>query len=421
MLRFIERMMHYDFCPKLNPYVLWFKHPLGWLSFAVGASLLLGVCVSSQALVVAVALSAQVLMGCAWPWISTFGIRGVLRFKQQRSQEGDVVALKLELTNHLPLPAWGMVIRGDELLTCTENANDQRVALSRVPAISRSDFEWRSGMLSRGVYPRIPLQLSTQFPFGIWTSRRDISVAGKLIVWPRIVKLTDLPQVDSNADRGIGTSSELIGDEDEWTGVRPYRPGDSLRQVHWAQTACRDSLVVFDRQARCQQSVSIWLDEQAASVASKEECDWMIRLVASISHHFLGHAWSVKVCLGDEWISLQSNESSHRTAWMDRLAAWNPRSECKADRKLIETRGLCFAISTLGGHQERAWSGSLPAGSSWRWMLVHSSLRGGNRKPLIPADCAALIDVDSMAEQQLRNQWQRACQASHRMRSKVGR
>ncbi len=100
-------------------------------------------------------------------------------------------------------------------------------------------------------------------------------------------------------------------------GSASLSPGDSLRQVHWAQTARRDQLVVFERQSRARQQVSIWLDCVAAC-SSKSIADDLIRAIASISNHFVNHSWAVRVNLDGNWQVLQPGKQGRQT-WMDKL------------------------------------------------------------------------------------------------------
>ena len=44
------------------------------------------------------------------------------------------------------------------------------------------------------------------------------------------------------------------------SGVRPFRAGDWLRHVHWAQTAKHDRLIVRERQATGRRSVELVID-----------------------------------------------------------------------------------------------------------------------------------------------------------------
>ncbi|MFM8401455.1 MAG: DUF58 domain-containing protein, partial [Pirellula sp.] len=171
------------------------------------------------------------------------------------------------------------------------------------------------------------VHLQTAFPFGIWNSSQPIAVPEPLIVWPRSTRLIDSPTQIASQQFGTGSLSDRVGDEGDWTGVRPYRPGDSLRQVHWAQTARRDALVVFERQASASQSVLIALDGQMARSASPQTLDAMLRVLTSLVKQFQLHHWSVYIDLdGRHAISgiAERFVPSQRLRFLDRLALWSP-------------------------------------------------------------------------------------------------
>jgi len=296
--------MHYDFCPWVNRYVYWLKRPIGWVVLAFAASLLLGIYVSRQAYIAAGIVAAVGAIGAVWPWISMMGIRGQLSWAPSRCEEGDTIDTSLSISNRWPWPAWGLVVQADDAISSHVDAPGQPTSLSKVPAWTRSRFRWDCQPASRGVYPKHQVRLTTAFPFGIWSSSRVLNVDEPLVVWPRNVRLTDVPENSGTQNHGNGGLTQRVGDDGDWMGVRPYREGDSLRQVHWAQTARRDNLVVFERQTRSRQSVSIALDTDAASRCSTEERDWMLRIMASLANHLLQHSWSVRFHLGDRWQTL---------------------------------------------------------------------------------------------------------------------
>jgi uncharacterized protein (DUF58 family) len=319
----LNRLLNVDFCPWANRYVYWLKQPIGWVVLAFIASLLLGIYVSAQAFLAAAAIAAIGIIGCVWPWIAMQGIRGELSWAVQRCDEGESVRTTLELVNRLPIPAFGLFIETDHAIASQSAAPEEPICLSQVPPLAKSWFDWDCSPKRRGMYPKQTVRLATAFPFGVWTCYRRLEVSAPLIVWPHRVRLIDTPESNGAPSVGIGAPSTQTGDEGDWMGVRPYRPGDALRQVHWAQTARRDSLVVFERQARARQEVSIYFDSQAAHRIEETEQDEMLRILASLTQHFMNHSWLVHVHFNQKWQSLRGGHAS-RQAWLDQLAQWTP-------------------------------------------------------------------------------------------------
>ena len=113
----------------------------------------------------------------------------------------------------------------------------------------------------RGAYPvNGRAEVETSFPFGLFRARREVRVTGKLIVWPQTVALPNLPDVAETSSVDDSFSDRRVGDLGDMLGTRLFREGDSLRRVHWAQTARQQTLIVTERQAPLTTSVRVVLD-----------------------------------------------------------------------------------------------------------------------------------------------------------------
>lgn len=344
-LRDLQGMMNADFCPWANKYVYWLKKPIGWVFFALLASVLLGIYVSTQAFLVSAAISAIGIIGILWPWIAMQGVQGTLSWSRGRCEEGESIDTILTLINRWPWPAFGLFIEADHAIASQTSAPDEPICLSSVPALAESQFEWECTPGDRGLYPKRKVRLATAFPFGVWTCYRELAVQSPLVVWPRTAKLKDVPDVTGAPSAGIGTPSDQIGDEGDWMGVRPYRPGDSLRQVHWAQTARRENLVVFERQTRARPELLLWFDFECCEGCSEEEVNELLRLFATLSNHFVSHSWITRVAWNNK-IRVLLPGSSTKQRWMDELASWMPDNITYRPVVPSQTTGLALGVTT---------------------------------------------------------------------------
>ncbi|SPJ18351.1 conserved hypothetical protein [Burkholderiales bacterium] len=88
--------------------------------------------------------------------------------------------------------------------------------------------------------PRV--RISTRFPFGLWEAWAYASPQLATVVYP--APETDAPPLPlgSGGDRDIANG--VIAGNDDFAGVRPYRPGDPLRSVAWRLAARSDELSV---------------------------------------------------------------------------------------------------------------------------------------------------------------------------------
>ncbi len=411
----LNQSLHYDFCPWANHYVSWLKKPIGWFALAFLASLLIGVCVSRQAFLASAAIAAIGLIGCLWPWIAMMGLRGELSWSELRCSEGELVETKLLMTNRWPWPVWGLVVEADDAIASQIESPEAPICLSRVPAMALSSFAWKCKPESRGVYPKNNIRLTTGFPFGIWKCVRQLHVPSQLIVWPRIVSLSDIPERSGSLQASVGSAASQAGNEGDWMGVRPYRPGDSLRQVHWAQTSRRDSLVVFERQCLSRQDVAVWFDSVSASHCTAFQSEWLIRILASVTHHFSKHHWNVRAAIDGCWTILNSTQAT-QSEWLDRLAALEPfaltdsRKSLVTNRKASKVIVICVAnrVASLREHFS-------DAGSDVHWVVLDTRSMVSPKPTWRESEAALQIDDDGNHAEQIQHGWNRYCQRSYQL------
>ena len=97
----------------------------------------------------------------------------------------------------------------------------------------------------RGVYPHGATIVSTRFPFGLVEVNRSVSLDGRTIVHPDIYRVSS-PEA-AGFDVMVGgkyRGQRQSPSGDSFVGVREHRPGDSLRQIHWASSAKGRGLMV---------------------------------------------------------------------------------------------------------------------------------------------------------------------------------
>jgi uncharacterized protein (DUF58 family) len=108
----------------------------------------------------------------------------------------------------------------------------------------------------RGWHTVPALMMETVFPFGLFRAWTVWRPAGRVLAWPRPeASPPPLPQAASSAadERAARRSSGS-----EWDGVRPWRRGDTMRQVVWKKVARSGELV--SRETTGQASRELWLD-----------------------------------------------------------------------------------------------------------------------------------------------------------------
>jgi uncharacterized protein (DUF58 family) len=122
-------------------------------------------------------------------------------------------------------------------------AGRQRL-LAPIGGQDQGTYRYHLPAVGRGAYQAGPLIGSVTDPLGLSVRRRELAPAERIVVHPA-------PTVDGKAviAGGFGrrdgiTTARAGSDNDEFSSLREYRPGDDLRRIHWASSARTDTLLV---------------------------------------------------------------------------------------------------------------------------------------------------------------------------------
>lgn len=274
----------FDFCPSANRWLYWMKHPAAAIVFAAVVACAAGIFINPVAFVPGGALVATLALGYFWPRLAMLGVSARLSFGRNRADENEAVTVHLTVSNRWPFPVWGLMLEGG-FQSADDAAPDVALALARVGAWSTSEFSWEFVADCRGEYPRRTPSLVTGFPFGLKKAGREVEVASKLLVRPRTFEIEELLDAAETRPNDDHWSDHRVGECGDMLGTRPFRPGDSLRRVHWAQTARYDRLIVCERQASTSSSLEVDLDADPAAhcgFGRDSSWEWSIRIAASL-------------------------------------------------------------------------------------------------------------------------------------------
>ena len=125
----------------------------------------------------------------------------------------------------------------------------------------------------RGLHESLLLELASAAPFGLqwWSRKVVVPLPSALHVSPRPGKPAPLPssEVGDNGDR----ESSIASESGDARGIRPYRPGDQKRRVHWASSAHAGRLMVRETEYPASRqltlTVSLPFDEELAERSSE--------------------------------------------------------------------------------------------------------------------------------------------------------
>jgi uncharacterized protein (DUF58 family) len=195
-------------------------------------------------LVLSMLLSLIVISGM----MSEIDLKGLklARGLPQQIFAGEQVRFRLQVQNPRRLiPSFALMVREMDL-----DRGDGAKAPGPVQFVSRlrpgemATCTYTTSFARRGVYPLSGFILATRFPFGFFTKFAKADLAREVVVFPTPLPLTPA------AVGELGRSAESLRARsrsyhpDEFRSLRPYRPGDNPRWIHWRSSARAGSLVV---------------------------------------------------------------------------------------------------------------------------------------------------------------------------------
>jgi len=112
----------------------------------------------------------------------------------------------------------------------------------------------------RGMYRFESLQVKTSFPLGLFWASFRMPVNAEYYIYPQAKGKADWPTLHPGGEQGSPVSPEQ---GDDFAGVRPYLPGESLRHVDWKAVARGRPLSV--KQFTGGSGHELWLDGATVS------------------------------------------------------------------------------------------------------------------------------------------------------------
>jgi uncharacterized protein (DUF58 family) len=101
----------------------------------------------------------------------------------------------------------------------------------------------------RGVMRLVSLTIARPDPFGLFNACYNISLPQSLLILPKLYQLAPikLPGLRKYQSGGVALASS-VGDAEEFRSLREYRPGDSIRKIHWKSWAKIGKPIVKEEQ-----------------------------------------------------------------------------------------------------------------------------------------------------------------------------
>ncbi|MBN2354163.1 MAG: DUF58 domain-containing protein [Spirochaetales bacterium] len=208
-------------------------------------------------------------------------------FSTDHPAKGEAVTYRLTLTNESPLP--GAFVDVNFLAfgpASTFRLEGISTALRRRESLRR---EYTIAFPFRGVYKVGMERLQVSDALSWFAFRAEVWYR-TFYVYPRVVELERVFSALQNSVETSGQGRGLLADYTLFTGLREYRPGDSVRHLAWKKFAAAGRPFLKEYETTSWPGVELYLDlrrseEPGPAVLEREDCS--IEILVALYNHFL--------------------------------------------------------------------------------------------------------------------------------------
>jgi len=172
----------------------------------------------------------------------------------------------------------------------------------------------------RGLHMLPALRLATRYPFGIFAKSAPAAPQRPILVYPALAPQATAPAVetgDQQTARRRGAGSELFD-------IRPYRPGEDMRLIHWPVTAKAGRLMLRETAGETGGRLTIILERAAGASVESVEAD--VSRAAGAAVEACARGAAVRLLAGRRQVSWGTGER-HADRILRELALLDPAGD----------------------------------------------------------------------------------------------
>ena len=200
------------------------------------------------------------------------GVSYARRFESERIFCGEQTELWIEIVNAKPLPlAWlkaedefpeDFLVERTDLGAASRPHRRLLTNLLSLRWYERVRRRYRITGLHRGAFEFGPVRLSSGDIFGLQLRVNEAPARQTVLVYPRLVPIAALRLRAARPGGELRAERRIIEDPLALAGIRDYRPGDSVRHIHWKSTARRGQLQTKVFEPGASQQLVLFLNGQ---------------------------------------------------------------------------------------------------------------------------------------------------------------
>lgn len=323
------------------------------LTFGAIVLFLLGTNVQAAYLLgLAALLLGAAIAGVLMPLAGLRGLRAEL-VAPSETHQGAEAAVELRVTNSRRGVRWSLVAADDHF-------SPTQVLVPSVGPGERAEVWTARAPRRRGPVRTSWVEVRSAAPFGVAERRRRLPVTAETLVLPAVFALGPLSFVarTTTVEHAIHASPRR-GTGPDYLGIREYRPGDSMRHVHWPSTARHGSVMVREFEEETTRRLAIVVDTERDRGDVWTPLDRACSAAASIATSALARGQGTRLAAampGGELEVLARADETDLLRWLARLEpSGTPLGDALSGLDRADLRGVecVVAVVPAWGKDER--------------------------------------------------------------------
>lgn len=230
---------------------------------ALTAAALLAALLTGARLPAFLFVSTGVLLVLSWFWTRQLQrqLDATLLFTGRGGQVGERLELRLQLENRGPLPLPWIAVDHPGPAPYVVDPDPAAAGMALPPGRHRLRL---TGLARRrGHYRYGPVHIRVGDGFGLFFCERRVWTDTPMTILPPVLDLQHLPLPLTQSLGEQRRRQQALADPTRVREIRPWRPGDDLRHVHWRTTARKGALHVRSLDLAAHAALLVCLDLRA--------------------------------------------------------------------------------------------------------------------------------------------------------------
>ena len=213
-------------------------------------------------------------------------------------EEGDTLIFETIIVNKGKLALSNLVIRED-LPFAEKKDSIKTILVDHLEADSTVKIRLECNCSKRGKYELRHVFLYFYDFFGLYCFTRKLGVYSEIYVYPKPFIIKKFPELKRGVSPWFGIeTTHTSGEDDEFYGLREYKEGDPVKNIHWISTLRNNKLIVKQFQRQSYFRATLIFNLESGKNFGKERdtvMEYMIKIAASVARYLICKNISVEI------------------------------------------------------------------------------------------------------------------------------